>query len=165
MSKRAIILLAAGTIVVAAMIIPPLMLWGDKSKTVSTQQQSDDPNGDVIVYCSAVPEGLHFGDLAPALTEINSRFAVASAVAATAVYGESVIIAKNRTQWRTIPEGALFLLDAPTHGAKVFLNDAEFALYLTKHPELARAGVRAMVMNEFLHLLFDVKTGSTEKPL
>jgi len=165
MSKRAIFLLVAGTIVAAAMIVPPLMLWGDRPGSAASDARDADLPGDVIVYCAAVPEGMHFGNLAPALVELNARCEVGSAVAVTPVYGESVIIARNAAQWRTVPPGAVFFLDTAAHRAEAFLDQQEFGLFVTRHPELARAGARAIGLETFLRALFGKNDATNKEPL
>ena len=81
---------------------------------------------------------------------------IGSAVATTPVYGSNIIIAKDSSYWRTIPPGVVFFYDRGE--AEVFIDLTEFDLFLKKHPELARAGARALKLDEFFRALLNGET-------
>ncbi len=76
-------------------------------------------------------------------------------VASSAVHGSDVIIAKSHDSWHTIPSGVLFLFDPSRELAEVFLDRAEFDLYLQKYPELARTNPRALPLDEFFRSILN----------
>ena len=150
--------LLVGTVVIgAALVVMPFLLWGENPPGEHSGADAEKPKREIVVYSAASPEGLYFDGLSGALREMRDTIIVGSAVATTAVYEGNVIIAKNHEHWRTIPVGVVFLL--ASNGAEVFIDQAEFAIYLKKHPELARAGAQALKLDEFLPVLF------SEEPL
>ena len=86
---------------------------------------------------------------------MTATIPVGSAIATTPVHGGSVIIARDNEYWRTIPPGVVFFLDEGE--AEVFMDHAEFNLYLKKNPELERAGARALRLDEFFRALLNNK--------
>ena len=150
MKKVAVPVLATVIVVGGALVIAPFLLWGENPQGGSPGSPADQPTSEIVVYSEASPDGQVYDCLSSALREMQNTLVVWSAVVTTAVFGESVIIAKNHDEWQTIPSGTLFLLPDIGEPEAVFLDQAEFSLYLKKHPELARACVAAVDLNGFL---------------
>jgi hypothetical protein len=155
MNRKVVLLIGTGVVVLGVLLAAPFLLWGEKPTPTTAAVRVQDPAHEVIVYSPEAPEGRRFPGLAAALAEMNARVEVGSVVAKTAVYGESVIIARNHTQWRTVPEDAVFWLAETRSRVEVFLDRAEFAAYAGDHPECARPGAQAMDLTELLRLLVE----------
>jgi len=155
--KKLTVLLVVGAVIIGGVLVAmPFLLWGEKSGDEISGGQAGLRQRETIVYSKTSPDGVIYDRLSEALREMTELLAVGSAVATTPVYGSNIIIAKDSSYWRTIPPGVVFLYDRGT--AEVFIDQAEFGLFLKKHPELARAGARALKLDEFFRAFLNKET-------
>jgi len=164
--KNKIIPVLLGVVVAAVvLVVTPLLLLGDRTERKIDDALTAAHSTEVIVYSETTPDGLSHPDLTSAIGVMSAGIPVGSAVATSAVYGANVIIARNHDTWRTIPEGIVFYLDAANCSAEVFIDRGEFGVFLKKFPELARQGVGALDLEEFLRAFRDKKSLTTGETL
>jgi hypothetical protein len=165
MKKKPTPILLGVVVAIIVLVIAPFILWGEHPDHQATGTLATQESSVVIVYAAGSSEGVLYSGLTSAVGEMAAGIPVGSAVANSAVYGGNVIIARNHDTWRTIPGGALFYFDASACRADVFIDRPEFTVFLKKYPELARAGARALELDEFLQALREKQTLSAKDPL
>jgi len=158
MKNKIIPVLLAVVVAAVVLVVTPYLLLGDRAERKAADPHTAAYSTEVIVYSEAAPDGISHPNLTNAISEMSAGIPIGSAVAASAVYGADVIIAKSHDTWRTIPEGVVFYLDATDCRAEVFIDRGEFGVFLKKYPELARQGVNALDLEEFLQALRDKKS-------
>lgn len=143
-----ILVLVGGTLIAAPFILSGAVF--DKPRAASWTRTD---GREVNVFAQSSLEAEVYPRLSVALKEMTATLDIGSAVAITPVHEASVIIAKDHEYWRTIPHSAVFMLHQGH--AEVFLDHSEFDLYRKKYPELSRAGIRALRLDEFFNALLN----------
>ncbi len=156
MKKVTIALVLTIAIVAAGLLAMPFILTGEIFNTDNPAKRAAGNEREITVFAKNAVEPQTYTRLAVALKEMAATIPTGSAIATTPVHGGSIIIAKDNDYWHTIPPGVVFFLDDGE--AEVFMDFAEFGLYLQKNPELERAGAQALRLDEFFHLLLNNKT-------
>jgi hypothetical protein len=149
----------------AMLVIAPFILWGERPDREATSASERQQSPAVVVFAEGSPDGISFPGIVSAVERMREGIPIGSAVAVSAVYGSNVIIARRNDLWRTIPQTALFYFDESACRADVFLDQSEFTVFLKKHPELAREGIRALELSELLQVLPDEKSLIAKKAL
>ena len=146
-------MVVSAVVVVAGLLALPFILSGEMSGSGDLAKHIRRDDQEVTVFAENSREPQLYTSLAVALREMAATIPVGSAIAVTPVQKGNVIIAKNNDYWRTIPPGVVFFLEDGF--AEIFMDHAEFELYLKKHPELERAGVQALRLEEFFNILLN----------
>ncbi len=149
------VLFAIGIIVlvVGSLIAAPFILSGSVFEKSRAESWTRTDGREVNVFAQSSLEAEIYPRLSVALKEMTATLDIGSAVAITPVHEAGVIIAKDNEYWRTIPPSAIFMLHQGH--AEVFLDLSEFDLYRKKYPELSRAGIRALRLDEFFTALLN----------
>jgi hypothetical protein len=153
MKKATMPLVLTVVIVAGGLLAMPFILSGEifTGSTSSRRAAADDR--EITVFAEKSLEPQVYTNLALALREMAKTIPVGSAIAVTPVQRGSVIIAKNNDYWRTVPPGVVFFLE--DGHAEVFIDHAEFGLYLKKNPELERAGAQPLRLDAFFKALLN----------
>jgi hypothetical protein len=153
MKKISVPVILGVIIVAAGLLAMPFILSSEIFTGDHPAKRATETDREIVVFAESSLEPQNFTSLSTALKEMTATIPVGSAIATTPVHGGSVIIARNNEYWRTIPPGVVFFLDEGE--AEVFIDHAEFGLYLKKNPELERAGARALRLDEFFRALLN----------
>ncbi len=153
MKKPAIFIVGILVLIGGTLIAGPFILSGSGIEKTRAAAWTRTDGREVTVFSQSPLEEQTYRRLSVALKEMTAALNIGSAVAITPVHEASVIIAKDNEYWRTIPPSAVFMLH--DGHAEVFLDHSEFDLYCKKFPELERAGIRALRLDEFFKSLLN----------
>jgi hypothetical protein len=153
MKKISVPVILGVIIVGAGLLAVPFILSSEIFDGDNPAKRATETDPQIVIFAESSFEPQNFASLSTALKEMTVTIPVGSAIATTPVHGGSVIIARDNEYWRTIPPGVVFFLDEGE--AEVFMDHAEFGLYLKKNPELKRAGAQALRLDEFFRALLN----------